>query len=819
MGKIAKRFKQLTDIGTLPFRGGSITHGEKASLPFLSFSMVQNMRGEHPGLYQRKGCALKHTTADGTLQTLSLYQFSKGKRTERHFFAQMSDGDVREATDAPPTVTTGTFGSSDIHDGAANQTPASWSNVDDLLIYSNGQDQHQIYAGTNNIIKKFVKFDGAAAPPDIPTEGYDYTQQVTDGLTTTAAILDSLNTYAQKECLFVCTPVPANRLTWTISLPNGTTSAVTVRYRKSDNTWQSVSGQGDTTAASGATLATTGGAMTWTHPTDEIPWYMYGTSGFWYRIDFSAQIDSEVEVTGLTYGSAFQDIVNVWDGVLRYAIEAQFLQDTGDPLETFGTDTIEIDSMVATNGRVYFSSPHKLIGFYADVGETPNTSASTTINAVNVWTGAGFTSVGTITDETNGLANSGFVTWGREGTAAEKTNFNASQYYAYWYYFTVDTTLSSNVIISIETMPYFDVDELGNSNASGVWKDKAVYSFKKDPHYLYVSKKDNPLVLNGDGFGLLEAGDGRSNKVNCIKPFHNEMMALQEEKGSEGGCVTLFEGDSTDPRTYGKLLLSSILGNMNAKSAVVVDGVLTSTATDEALKTLAFWISREGICVSDGRICAIISDDIRNYFDPKQTSTCIRRGYEKEHFVWHDKADNVLRFGLVCGTTATLPNVYPIFDLVDKVFYFDDYTQEFSCGVNVEAASGDIPLLQYCGGQADGFIYRVNTGTNDVTTGIDAYAQMEIGWKGLVLWLRRFLLRIKAQTAGNVTVTPSINTVAQTARNLSMTVVNTSEAVRRHLEGCNYQDQLISLKFQNSTASQELNLIDLGLELYEKVGH
>ena len=49
-----------------------------------------------------------------------------------------------------------------------------------------------------------------------------------------------------------------------------------------------------------------------------------------------------------------------------------------------------------------------------------------------------------------------------------------------------------------------------------------------------------------------------------------------EEKGKDGGCLTLLEG--YDPQTYGKLLLSTKLGTSSTKSAVVVDGVMTSTA-------------------------------------------------------------------------------------------------------------------------------------------------------------------------------------------------------------------------------------------------
>ena len=41
----------------------------------------------------------------------------------------------------------------------------------------------------------------------------------------------------------------------------------------------------------------------------------------------------------------------------------------------------------------------------------------------------------------------------------------------------------------------------------------------------------------------------------------------------------------------------------------------------------------------------------------------------------------------------------------------------------------------------------------------------------------------------------------------------------RHRMGMNYQDSHISLKFQNNTASQVLYLLDVGFDLYAKLGH
>jgi len=259
--------------------------------------------------------------------------------------------------------------------------------------------------------------------------------------------------------------------------------------------------------------------------------------------------------------------------------------------------------------------------------------------------------------------------------------------------------------VSILTMPRFDITLYGKSQCSCVWKDRVIYSFNEYGQYLYASTTNNPMALNGYDYGILEAGDGRAHKVVAMRRFYNELMVWQEEKGTEGGCLTLFEGYS--PETFGKLILTSRLGTMSNKTVAVVDGVMISTATDQELKTMCFFLSRHGVCSTDGRTVSIISDEIQNYFDPTK-SECIRRGYEDKMWLEHDVSGGLIRIGLVSGSSATTPNVFPVLDLVDKTWSFDTPAQELSCMLNVDAESGDVATVQVGGGVDDGYVYQLN---------------------------------------------------------------------------------------------------------------
>lgn len=792
--------ERYTDIKAVPVEGGCITAIEKSSIPFGGLSELQNMRNRHPGFQQRGGQRKLHATADGTNKVLSLYQFQKTIVAEQHFYAQMSDGDILEATSQPPAVTAGAFGD-EAFSGSTGQIPASWGVMDDVLLHSNGVDQHKIYGGTSSSIEKLYVHKGTSIGT-VPVVGEDYSDQISIA-DDTEAILDALDTAANGGCVFIRSPVPAKSITITVASANGNASVASIYYSKSDGTWAAVSGFTDGTDTGGATLAKTG-TMAWTMPTDIIPRYLYGSCGWWYQIRFSATLDAEVRITQVTYDTSWLDLENVWNAVVQYAVEVQV--EGTSTWETYAAGAVDIDELAAGN-KIMIAATDPIEGIYIDPGATPN-ATGTTLTSLKYWDGNSMVTVGTVEDGTNGMSNAGWLKFKRN--TAHPHQFGTSQYHAFWYELIWDTEISADTVITVMVMPYFDVTELGKSKTNVVWKDRACYTFNRWPAYIYVTQKDSPMVLNGSDYGILKAGDGRANAVVNMKRFHNELMVWQEEKGVEGGCVTLFEGYS--PATFGKLVLSSKIGSMNAKSVAVVDGVLTATATDETIKTLAFFLSRYGVCVTDGRTISIISDDIRNYFDPTKDE-CIRRGYEQEMWLEHDTQDNVIRIGLVSGSSATLPNIFPVFDLVTKKWAFDTPAQELSCFANVAAGSGDTVIAQVGGGIDDGTVYQCNYGYNDVSTGIDASLTFELSDGGQVLNLAELLLICKAIESGNAVIQLFENGLANGVTAVAISAAIGSQKVRRHRLPIDRTSELISIQIGNGKKDEELYLLEVGFQV------
>jgi len=800
--------KQLRDVTqSWALRGGAVTRREPALLPFGTFSMVQNLRARHPGFVKRPGQAKQHTTADGTNKVLSLYQFRKSRIDEKHLYAQMSDGDVLEATTAPPGTTTGAFGS-EVHDGSSGQLPASWATIDDVLIYSNGADQHQIYGGESSYVKKFIVFKGSADPKDVPEGGEDYSDEVSDGQTSTVAVLDSLSTWANWDAVFVCTSVPADALGIVLANGNDNASVLSLYYRKNDNTWADASAT-DGTDVGGDCLKQDGN-ITWTQPSDEIPMMMFGTVGFWYQIRVSAALDAEVEISGCTFQGPWTGLVNVWDGAPQEAIEV--MVETGSAsgkYYNYPNTAVDISSL-ASGAKIVLSATDPLEGIYIDIGtDTPHTGTAPTIT-VKYWNGSAFGTVGTVNDSTDGLYHSGWLRFPRK-TDVQPLMFEGVQYYAYWYEITFNQAMTAEMNIGITVMPFFDITDFGNAGiVSSVWREHIAYTFDQFSEYIYVTPPNLPLVLSSDDSAVLETGDGRPNRILSAKSYYNNHFVWQEEKGVEGGTTTIFQG--YDPTTYGKLVLSHRIGIVNSKSAVIVEGVQTSSSTQQPVETVAIWLSRYGVCMSNGKTIWIISDDIQNYFDPTE-SECIRRGYEDQHWLKHDSMFNVIRIGIVSGGSATVPNIFLVYDLTDGVWYFDVLGQELSCMEEIEAGSGDVPYVQIGGGVDDGFVYILNTGQNDVSTAINSYIDLELDYQGQFINLTELMFRVKAQTAGDITVTVDGNEIQAWTDTFAQTAEVTNQTIRRHWISTNVVDQHLTVRLQHNTASQDVYFEDIGMRI------
>lgn len=133
----------------------------------------------------------------------------------------------------------------------------------------------------------------------------DQSQVLQDNSTSTSADFNSLDTAANGDFIYVGSYVPFSGVAIDIQNTNaGSNTTLTVKYRKSDNTWADISASDGTSAASKSFAQD--GSVTWTVPSDWITARLFDTGDtklnlgvakeelYWTRWEVSVVFDSTV---------------------------------------------------------------------------------------------------------------------------------------------------------------------------------------------------------------------------------------------------------------------------------------------------------------------------------------------------------------------------------------------------------------------------------------------------------------------------------------------------------------------------------------------
>ena len=163
-----------------------------------------------------------------------------------------------------------------------------------------------------------------------------------------------------------------------------------------------------------------------------------------------------------------------------------------------------------------------------------------------------------------------------------------------------------------------------------------------------------------------------------------------------------------------------------------------------------------------------------------------------------------------------MANTWLVYDILTDSWGTDTLGQVITCMAEIEAASGNLPTLQY-GGSSDGFVYRLNTGLNDIgasTVTVPAFVVVELDGGGNKLDVRTLQVRCKSQAAGNIV--PSIafngNTTYADETSRSMIAENAGDTYRVNDFPINRKlTDHISIKLSHNVASEEMYLLDMAL--------
>ena len=656
----------------------------------------KNMRkkSHFGGWKPRKGGTLYNSTPlESGSAIKNLYQYTNPVSDDYHLLVQ-TNTKLLDLTTLPPNT-----GNASTDLGiTTTSTPGFSAVVGETFFYADGEGKIKVWGGdTPQIIAFFVHAD--ADNDDTPEVYMDYSKEILDQSDATYAILhgDYHSEY------YVCTSEIADSLNFTFgSQANVNASVITISNWVSA-AWASVSGQVDGTSATGKTL-TQDGSITWTRNANEKVRMINGIMGYWYKITFTADLNTGVQLKSLTCNYDMTSLTNKDDGVYSYVAGCRFYDvSSTNYIEYLGKITDETDYTYieftdgwATGDFLYIKTTEQATAFGIGVPTTNVNDTSSKIDLIDYWNGTAWASVGTVTDETlndgatSSFVQTGAVSWAGGDITSKKRTLATDSSPGYWYRISISATSGTDLRI------YYLVAKLqpdSDIQANGCVEFKnRLFLWGDYPGRLRFSTAARADCFFGADSGYTDQFGDKSPIKNAVR-FYNELMVFKKNS------VWLLEGYNR--ATFGTLRLTDTVGLASPQTVKMIEVGSTVSRTKEPA-TIVIWQSYDGVYVLDGRKPTKVSAPVDHYFNPEY-STCITAANIESLSAFVDNANHEYHL--------LLPTVELVYNYVTGEWY-PPFEREIVISNGLEIQDENGRKYVYAG-TSNGFILRLENGKSD----------------------------------------------------------------------------------------------------------
>ena len=605
--------------------------------------------------------------------TRNVVHFVKSQPSETHILTQRFSGSLNTSVILDNTTAipgTGDFGDTIVLGAAGNTTGYFSDAPDGKVIFCNGIDTH-IWGGVESKCGAFITSTAAIADGGAATTPVDYSDVITNTKD------DALNvaTIGGTALFFLVGSLLPGQTAIKMYVKSANTTAGTMTGKYWNGSAWTAMTVTDNTAAGGKTLAKTGTVTFATTETIAKPVYLEGYYLYWYQFTIT---DGDATVSRVTLNSSFQKIVDMWDGVYRDVM--RFFKRTTTYLDN--TTNVLKDDYYSTDATTYadlsslgaYSDPANCleIGFsekqtalYFNIpAEYTNSTAATTAN-VDYWTGAAYTTVGTITDGTSegsiAFAKPGIISWNNSAYSTETTKMVSNSPPLYFYRVRFDKAMDASVrvnyvggITAQKEITYFKFPVFAQGRVL------LCADMSESKNKIICSGKYTPQVYNG--IDSVEIYFGEEGELTCgtglFSQFGSSLYALvlmfkdNETWVMAGQDITEW-GDNT-------FLLSSSIGCPAPLTLKVIN--LHAEPGAGINRTLAIWQGASGIYMSDGRAPIPIHGDIAAYFD-KADSRCINATMVGSSVGEIDPVNQTYHWLFASGSSAASLNKELVYDI------------------------------------------------------------------------------------------------------------------------------------------------------------
>lgn len=563
--------------------------------------------------------------------------------------------------------------------------------------------------------------------------------------------------------VFIGATRPIKGVKFQIGTANTNAATATCYYWSSTGVWTAVSSGSDGTILVATKTLSGDGTYSFTSTlTTAKPRFINGIYLYWYLFVFD-NISTTTSVHTVTIDSPMQSLVDLWDGVLRPIADAQTLVGTAyvnvttnllveDYVSSTAASFLALNSFATTSTLLLgFTERMTALDFDFGGGIVNSTIAVPTIK---YWTGAAWTSVGVIVDDTTlvgaTFAQDGKLSWTAPASTAEfSTSINGGPS-LYYYQLSFSATLDGAV--SLDAVYGCPAQKVLIPYAHAVnWQNRLVLIGE-------VANKRNSLLIGAYGSVCVFNGDD-TLEVNNIGDDSLPTAA--------GALFTRYTGDFYDtliickkkevwvldgsgPASYRLYRISDRYGCVAPETFKIM--AMGQEVVPGIFQHVAVWQTATGLVMFDGNSIHPIDEDIRNYFDLTQ-SECINTTYIHKSTSFIDEYEREYHWQFVSGTATTI-NTELVYNFKRKAWFKIERTPVIYCGIPVRDSNG---ASYTYGGTATGFLERLEFGNTFDTTALTATLKTRdntfAGWvyQTMVRYVK-LIFQSKSSTAGRVTL-------------------------------------------------------------------
>lgn len=730
------------------FNGAWLPSIDASLIGAKNFQELTNMRYNDGGIEGVNGYSLVNSsTALSTyVYVKNGFHFQTNRANDTYVVARAenSGGTGRLYVNKTAIGSTGDFTSSIGERASGSYAGYLWEDTSASLVgrFSKAPSGYMAYANEEEV---FTWSGEEAVPGAIfttedssETNPIDVTEKLTNSRSDASnrVTIDSTG----RDYMVIMTTRPIQGFKFYIHTANDTAASLDVDYW-SGTAWANVANDDDNTldtATSTKTLNKTGTYLFDFVDRDTAkPLHFQERYLYAYRIGLSA---GSAVIYEISVNAPAQAPTNVWDGVYRVPIQAQFFNNADDAYEDYTLHVSESSTVNTPVGMILdgmTTDDHVIVMFEEQMSGLKLTMLANLINKANAqidatdgvqyWDGDSWANL-SFTDGTldsaadSSFAQSGLIYWNPPSDEEKTTLFNTI---GYAYKITVDATLTDatagkdteDVVVDL-------IDGIPARKEISVYKFPVI--FKNKLMYCGATKYNEgnrvdfctdsaPDVWNGDDSsmdGLQSIYVGSVDELTAGIQLYNRfgsniytMLLLLKEAETH-----ILIGDG--PLDY-KLYPISL--NIGCPAPLTLTTAEIGQQLGEAIsRNVAMWVSSSGPIMFDGATIAEIPG-LEKYFDPNE-SEAVNFDVIDEAQGWFDPVYQEYNILLATGSNTT-PNKWFCFDVVRNKWFEKDVgvAEDVKCGFQVTASNGD----QYIyGGLNTGYIVLLEDGTAWNTTAI-----------------------------------------------------------------------------------------------------